>query len=312
MAFTALSGIAIHAGMYGVSVDSLCNAQATPPIGSTSQSSRQESQAVSRKASQNGSQTALTQEQEVDPPTGTRQRGQRDSTSPRNPNQRGESARRGDGRGGGTGGDAQSGEARGGNNNRRANIEITAERRAELITFVRDNNPPIERLLNNLESKNPAQFRLALQAMARDVQLLEDLKSRDPQRYELSLELWRNRSRLDLLAAQIALQPETRRPALRRQMHQVMEQQNELRGKLLDLELQRVSERQSRLEKSREELRSLTDADIRRQVNEVINRGRRNLERSDRADPDRADPGGADPGRENSDRSNSDRSNSDR
>lgn len=204
---------------------------------------------------------------------------ERDDTPQRPPTPRGDGERRG--------------EIRGNENNRdnprRAPLELTAERRAELIAFAREHNPPIERLLNNLETKNPAQFRLAIQAMARDVQLLEDLKSRDPQRFELSLQLWQNRSRLDLLAAQVALQPETRRPALRRQMHQVMEQQNELRGKLLDLEIQRVAERQTRLEKSREELRNLSEADVRRQVSEVINRGRRNLDRLERTGPDRSE-----------------------
>lgn len=168
------------------------------------------------------------------------------------------------------------------NANRRPPVEITPQRREELIAFVRENNPPIERLLKNLETKNPGQFRTALQAMAREVQSLEDLKTRDPERFQLSLELWQNRSRLDLLAAQIALQTESRRPDLRRQMQQAMVQQNELRAKLVDLELQRVTERQTRLEKSRDELRNMTDADVRRQVSDVIARNRRLLERNEK------------------------------
>lgn len=165
-------------------------------------------------------------------------------------------------------------------NLRRTPIEITPERREQLIAFVREYNPPIERLMKNLESKNPTQFRAALQAMAREVQMLEELKTRDPERFEISLELWRNRSRLDLLAAQIALQADNRRPDLRRQMQQVMQEQNELRAKLVELELSRLADRQTRLEKNREQLRNITESDVRRQVNDLINRNRRNVERS--------------------------------
>ena len=81
------------------------------------------------------------------------------------------------------------------------------EREADALAFVGEHHPELATVLAALKPMNPAEYRKAIGELSQVGRTLADLKSRNPKRYELALDAWKAKSRVELLAAQLAGAP---------------------------------------------------------------------------------------------------------
>ncbi len=84
---------------------------------------------------------------------------------------------------------------------------ITPENEAEALAFVLENAPELAKVLAVLKPMDPVEYRKAITELYQVSKNLGELKIRNPKRYEYSLEAWKTRSRVELLAAQLAGAP---------------------------------------------------------------------------------------------------------
>jgi hypothetical protein len=85
--------------------------------------------------------------------------------------------------------------------------EFDAAREADALAFVRENHPELATVLEALRPMNPAEYRKAIVELSQVGRSLAELKARNPGRYELALDGWKAKSRVELLAAQLAGSP---------------------------------------------------------------------------------------------------------
>jgi hypothetical protein len=121
-----------------------------------------------------------------------------------------------------------------------AAAENASDREKAALAFVRDNHPELAQLLEQLKPMKPADYNRAVREIYTVSKTLAALKERDPQRYELGLEMWKSRSRVELLTAKLIRSPS---PELEGQLREAVAAQ-------LDVEL-----RQQRLEREQTEAR---------------------------------------------------------
>jgi hypothetical protein len=112
--------------------------------------------------------------------------------------------------------------------------EISAQRRAELIGFVRKHHPAIRPLLVSLEKNRPTRFQIALRTLDRDVKNLQALEERAPERYKNLLEQWICKSKIELLSAKLALKKtDDQKAAIKKELKSLIAKRHDLRVKLL-------------------------------------------------------------------------------
>ncbi|MBX6311988.1 MAG: hypothetical protein IRY99_03565 [Isosphaeraceae bacterium] len=132
---------------------------------------------------------------------------------------------------------------------------FTPEREAAALTFIRRHHPELATLLEQLRPMNQEEYEQAIGELFQVSESLAALKTRDPRRYELALEAWKAKSRVELLAAQLANTPS---PALESRLRAALEAQIqiELRQQRYDREqlearLKKLNESIERLERDR-------------------------------------------------------------
>ena len=85
--------------------------------------------------------------------------------------------------------------------------ELDAAREADALAFVREHHPELATVLEALKPMNPAEYRKAVAELSQVSRTLAEVKSRNPRRYDLALDGWKAKSRVELLAAQLAGSP---------------------------------------------------------------------------------------------------------
>jgi hypothetical protein len=85
--------------------------------------------------------------------------------------------------------------------------DVDPDREADALGFVRQHHPELATVLEALKPKNPAEYKKAIVEISQVSRTLADLKSRNPKRYDLALDAWKTKSRVELLAAQLAGSP---------------------------------------------------------------------------------------------------------
>jgi hypothetical protein len=168
---------------------------------------------------------------------------------------------------------------------------IGPERMEELRAFASRHQPGVARLLQLLETRSPERHAKAVQALDRDVRRLEAMQSRDADLYHLALERWKNRSGIDLTLAQIEMhRSQIDSPAGQEVMGRLKElvrQQEELKRKQLQVELNRARARIKRLEEQLEHSGKIDQSKIDRMVRDMLGRMGRQSQNADRPDDSR-------------------------
>ncbi len=141
-------------------------------------------------------------------------------------------------------------------NRERNNAEaISEETEASILEFAKREEPGLFELLRFLKQKRTASYQQALRETGRTQQKLEVLKEKDPELYEIESQLWRTRSKLSLLAAQLSVKEDG----------QLEKQLESLVRDLESQELARVTLLRDRAAKQLERL----DAQVKERTNDV-------------------------------------------
>ncbi len=91
------------------------------------------------------------------------------------------------------------------NRERNSAEAISEETESSILEFAKREEPGLFELLRFLKQKRTASYQQALRETGRTQQKLEVLKEKDPELYEIESQLWRTRSKLSLLAAQLSV-----------------------------------------------------------------------------------------------------------
>ena len=81
---------------------------------------------------------------------------------------------------------------------------VDAGREADALAFVREHHPELATVLEALKPRNPPEYRKAIGELSQVSRTLAEIKTRNPKRYDLALDAWKAKSRVELLAAQLA------------------------------------------------------------------------------------------------------------
>lgn len=101
-------------------------------------------------------------------------------------------------------------------------VGFTPEREAAARTFVERHHGALLTLLDRLKVSDRAEYEAAMVDLFQVSEGLANLQQGDAERYERNLEVWKARSRVQVLAAQLASRP---RPELEGQLRQAIEAQ---------------------------------------------------------------------------------------
>jgi hypothetical protein len=133
---------------------------------------------------------------------------------------------------------------------------FSPENEAEALGFVREHHPELAKVLEVLKPMDPVEYRKAVAELLQVSRTLGDLKTRNPKRYEVALNAWQAKSRVELLAAQLAGSPSDE---LRSQLRTALETKvdAEIRRQRFELEqaesaAKKARETLNRLETNRE------------------------------------------------------------
>jgi hypothetical protein len=127
----------------------------------------------------------------------------------------------------------------------KAELPITAEREAAVMTFVQQNHAELKELLAHLRENRRKDYERAIRELSRDAERIGQLKGRDSQQYDLELKAWTIKSRIQLLTAQMVMGD---KEEIRSQLKTLLSEQLDVRTALAKRERERAQERLARLD----------------------------------------------------------------
>jgi hypothetical protein len=113
------------------------------------------------------------------------------------------------------------------------------------LEFLRQYHPETLELLTQLQKKRPGQYRDAVTELTRARERLERTRKRNAERYELELKIWQHNTSIRLLAARLS---QSRSSTGHDELVRLIQERNEQRRQLLELEQARLTDRLARIE----------------------------------------------------------------
>lgn len=135
----------------------------------------------------------------------------------------------------------------------KAVAEVTAEQQAGVRAFLQQHHAELADLLGHLQRARPAEYARAVRDIWHAAERLRQFEKGDRDRYELELQSWVVQSKIQLLAARLAIQDS---PTLREELRHLLADQLELKMRLAQMERERTAERLRRID---EQLQRLTN-----------------------------------------------------
>lgn len=148
---------------------------------------------------------------------------------------------------------------------------ITPAREAAVMTFVKHHHAELAELLVHLKESAPKEYDRAVRDLFRTSERLAQLQERDSQGYELELNLWKARSRAQLIAARLQMSDT---PELREQLRSTLNEEYDIRVELVRRDRDRVADRLKNLEEQLERLSQRRGDEIERQIRQLTQAGR--------------------------------------
>jgi ATP-dependent Lon protease len=127
----------------------------------------------------------------------------------------------------------------------------TPAREKAALAFVDEHHPELARLLANLKAMSRAEYDRAIADLDRARTNLANVRKRDAERHAADLALWKAKSRLDLLTAQLAAEPRTS-PERDQELREAIDAHLAAQVEQQKLERDRLRERLKSLEASLE------------------------------------------------------------
>lgn len=150
------------------------------------------------------------------------------------------------------------------------------------LAFVSENHPELAELLEQLKPMNPAEYERAVRELAQVSKNLAAIKARNPQSYELGLNVWKAKSRVELLTAKLA---SARRPSaeLENQLRQAVEDQLDTEIRQQRFERDQAQERLKKLKENLDRLESRRDSLIESRYQSFVKKGQRARQQNENA-----------------------------
>ncbi|MCA8985740.1 MAG: hypothetical protein KDA76_18630 [Planctomycetaceae bacterium] len=149
-------------------------------------------------------------------------------------------------------------------NSREVPSGITPEREAAAFKFAELHHPELQDLLTVLKQSARSEYKRAVLEIHRVSERLARMKENAPDRYELELNLWKVRSRLNLLQAALPMAEDPAESL--REARELLQQKQQLEEKLLAQEIDKTRERLQRMEESLRHLQSVKQEALERQL----------------------------------------------
>lgn len=127
---------------------------------------------------------------------------------------------------------------------------FTATREAAALKFADQNHRDLKRLVEELQKKDRVAYESAIRELFAESERMAELQIRDSEMHALALELWKTKSRIDLLAARLKL-ASTRKEYDEKVLRDLIRKQIDLELNIARLEIRRV---EKRLEKRKNEV----------------------------------------------------------
>jgi hypothetical protein len=114
---------------------------------------------------------------------------------------------------------------------------------AQLLGFVEQHQPALLKLLKFMSRKQPTQYAQALKELSRTTLRLNNLEKKDKELYDVELALWKTRSELRMLVAELAVTNEESEQSRFEQLRLLVRTEFDLERSKLNLEQLRAQQR---------------------------------------------------------------------
>jgi exonuclease VII large subunit len=150
----------------------------------------------------------------------------------------------------------------------------TPDPEAAALAFVREHHPELADLLQQLKPMKPAEYERAVRELALISRNLAALKARNPRAYELGLDVWKARSRVELLTARLA-SASGPSPELESRLRRAVEDQLDAEVRQQKFKRDQVEQRLKNLEENLDRLESRRDSIIESRYQAFVKKGQR-------------------------------------
>jgi hypothetical protein len=147
-----------------------------------------------------------------------------------------------------------------------------AERERVAMIFVGEHHPELAALLEPLKAMKPKEYERAINELFNVSRSLNTLKTNDPRRYERALEVWKAKSKAELLAAKWASTPS---PELDSQLRSALEHQLDMELRQHELEQTLLKARLKKVEAAMDRLKNKRDTVIESRLKALRNKVQR-------------------------------------
>ncbi|WP_237225956.1 hypothetical protein [Rubinisphaera sp. JC750] len=145
--------------------------------------------------------------------------------------------------------------------------EVTPEREAAALKFVELHHKQLLRILQSLQSVDEDQYERAIEEIFRASERLARMKSRSAERYEYELELWKIKSRRNLLIASLPMVADYEQAM--RNIQKTISRELEIQNQLLQYEAQVTRKRLNRIEESLKRQQDNFETNVDRQLQRI-------------------------------------------
>jgi hypothetical protein len=150
------------------------------------------------------------------------------------------------------------------------------------LAFLRENHPELAELLQRLKPVKPAEYDRAVRELAQVSRNLAAIKARNPQAYERNLNVWKAKSRVELLTAKLA-SASGPCPELESQLRQAVEDQLDIEIGRQKFERDQVEERFRKLKENLDRLESRRGSIIESRYQALLKKGERARQQNEKA-----------------------------
>jgi hypothetical protein len=154
----------------------------------------------------------------------------------------------------------------------RAAEERRPDREAAALEFVRANHPELADLLDQLKAMKPEEYDRAINELWQVSRTLANFQKNEQRRYEPALDVWKSRSRAQLLAAQFVDAPS---PALEARLREALKTQVEAELHQQKVEREIVRDRLQKIDEAIDRLESRSDKVVESRYQALLRKGQR-------------------------------------
>ncbi|MCA9268287.1 MAG: hypothetical protein KDA41_07440 [Planctomycetales bacterium] len=150
----------------------------------------------------------------------------------------------------------------------RTPMGLTVAREAAAMAFVRAHHPDLEQLLVQLKEVQPKQYEEAVRDLFRTSERMATLAERDLPRHDAELAVWRSRSRVQLLSAQLLMSPQDVR--VRARLKESIIEHLAARRASLELQRERMARNLANLDASLDKMSGDVDKTAEKQIRALL------------------------------------------